>query len=119
MESKSSPDAKPIAMTLTLKPKTEIVVPKSIRRKAGIKHGDRFEFRVTGRTISIVPKPSPDEEEDERELGDPKVLSAIRESRGDIAAGRMRPADMLQNDLERIAQRQARRGRTAARRRKG
>ena len=42
-------------MTLTLKPKTEITVPKSIRRKAGIKPGDRFEFRVSGRVITILP----------------------------------------------------------------
>jgi AbrB family looped-hinge helix DNA binding protein len=40
----------------TLKPKTEITVPKSIRRKAGIKTGDQFEFSVSGRVITIVPK---------------------------------------------------------------
>ena len=34
-------------MTVTLKPKTEIIVPKSILRKAGIKPGDRVEFRVS------------------------------------------------------------------------
>ena len=32
-------------------------VPKSIRRKAGIKPGDRFEFRVSGHVINIIPKP--------------------------------------------------------------
>jgi len=46
----------------TLKPKTEITVPKSIRRKAGIKAGDQFEFSVSGRVITILPKqPSGDE----------------------------------------------------------
>jgi AbrB family looped-hinge helix DNA binding protein len=44
-------------MTVTLKPKSEITVPKSIRRKAGIKAGDRFEFSVSGRVITILPKP--------------------------------------------------------------
>ena len=43
-------------MTVILKPKTEITVPKSVRRKAGMKPGDRLEFRVSGRTITIVPK---------------------------------------------------------------
>ncbi len=43
-------------MTVTLKPKTEITVPKSIRRKAGIKAGDQFEFSVSGRVITILPK---------------------------------------------------------------
>jgi len=43
-------------MTVTLKPKTEITVPKSIRRKAGIKPGDQVEFSVSGRVITIIPK---------------------------------------------------------------
>ena len=47
-------------MTVTLKPKTEITVPKSIRRKAGIKPGDQFEFRVSGHVITIAPKLSPE-----------------------------------------------------------
>jgi AbrB family looped-hinge helix DNA binding protein len=34
-------------MTVTLKPKTEITVPKSIRRKAGIKPGDQVEFNMS------------------------------------------------------------------------
>jgi AbrB family looped-hinge helix DNA binding protein len=49
-------------MTVTLKPKSEIIVPKSIPRKAGIKPGDKVEFSV----ISIIPKLSPHELEDER-----------------------------------------------------
>ena len=49
-------------MTVTLKPKSEITVPKSIRRKAGIKAGDRFEFSVSGRVITILPKSPVDEE---------------------------------------------------------
>jgi AbrB family looped-hinge helix DNA binding protein len=48
-------------MTVTLKPKTEITVPRSIRRKAGIKAGDQFEFQVKGREIRIVPK-EPDDD---------------------------------------------------------
>ncbi len=43
-------------MTVTLKANTEIIVPRSIRRQAGIKAGDEVEFRVSGRVISIVPK---------------------------------------------------------------
>jgi AbrB family looped-hinge helix DNA binding protein len=84
-------------MTLTLKPKTEITVPKSIRRKAGIKPGDRVEFRVSGRVINIIRKLSPDELGDLLELQDPKARRAIQESNADIAAGRIRPAeDLLQ-----------------------
>ena len=41
-------------MTVTLKPKTEITVPKSVRRKAGIKAGDRFEFTASDGVIKII-----------------------------------------------------------------
>jgi AbrB family looped-hinge helix DNA binding protein len=82
-------------MTVTLKPKTEITVPKSIRRKAGIKPGDRVEFSVTNRTITISPKLTPDEVEDERELRDPKVRAIIRESHQEFLAGKSRPIQEL------------------------
>ena len=48
-------------MTVTVKPKSEIVVPRSVRRKAGIKTGDRVQFMVSGRVISIVPQLSGDD----------------------------------------------------------
>jgi bifunctional DNA-binding transcriptional regulator/antitoxin component of YhaV-PrlF toxin-antitoxin module len=32
------------------------VVPKSVRRRAGIKTGDRVEFKISGRVVSIIPK---------------------------------------------------------------
>jgi AbrB family looped-hinge helix DNA binding protein len=86
-------------MTVTLKSKTEITVPKSIRRKAGIKPGDRVEFSVTGRTINIIPKLSPDELQDEREIQDPKVRAHIRKSNADYLAGRSRPADEFLAEL--------------------
>jgi AbrB family looped-hinge helix DNA binding protein len=43
-------------MTILVKAETDLVVPKSVRRKAGIKAGDRVEFAVSGRVIHIVPK---------------------------------------------------------------
>ena len=44
-------------MTFTVKDKTDLVVPPSVRRRAGIKIGDRLEFRVTRGVITIVPRP--------------------------------------------------------------
>lgn len=38
--------------------KAELVVPRSVRRKAGIKSGDKVEFTVSGGVINIVPKTS-------------------------------------------------------------
>jgi bifunctional DNA-binding transcriptional regulator/antitoxin component of YhaV-PrlF toxin-antitoxin module len=43
-------------MTVIVKSKTPIVVPPSVRREAGLKTGDRLEFKVSGRVITILPK---------------------------------------------------------------
>jgi AbrB family looped-hinge helix DNA binding protein len=43
-------------MTVLVTSKKELVVPKSVRRKAGIRPGDRVEFTVSGSIINIVPK---------------------------------------------------------------
>jgi AbrB family looped-hinge helix DNA binding protein len=82
-------------MTVTLKPKTEITVPRSIRRKAGIKAGDRVEFSVSGRVIKISPKLSPDELQDEREIRDPKIRASIKKSYQEFLAGKSRPIQEL------------------------
>ena len=79
-------------MTVTLKPKTEITVPKSIRRQAGVKPGDRVEFSVSGGVINIRPKVSPDEARDESEIRDPKVGAAIQASHAEFVAGKSCPA---------------------------
>jgi len=51
------------SMTLTLKSKSEITVPPSVRRKAGFKVGDRIEFKVSGGIITILPElPDADDE---------------------------------------------------------
>jgi AbrB family looped-hinge helix DNA binding protein len=86
-------------MTVTLKAKTEITVPRSIRRKAGIKSGDRVEFSVSGRVIRITPKLSPGELEDYLELQDPKIREQIRKGSADYLAGRSRPAKDFLADL--------------------
>jgi len=78
-------------MTVILKPKTEITVPRSIRRQAGIKSGDRIEFSASRGVINIRPKLSPDEAQDEREVRDPKVHAAIQASHAEFVAGKSRP----------------------------
>jgi AbrB family looped-hinge helix DNA binding protein len=50
-------------MTVVVTAKNELVVPKSVRRKAGIKNGDAVEFKVSGRVISILPKALPGAED--------------------------------------------------------
>ena len=80
-------------MTVTLKPKTEITVPKSIRRKAGIKHGDHSSSASLGRIITIAPKLAPDEVQDEQEIRDPKIRAAIRKGHEEYLAGKTRPIE--------------------------
>jgi AbrB family looped-hinge helix DNA binding protein len=74
-------------MTVTLKPKAEITVPRSIRRKAGIKAGDQFEFRVSGRVITILPKSPVDDEYTPAQRR--SVDRAIAKGLDDIKNGRL------------------------------
>ena len=41
-------------MTVTLKNKIPLVVPPSVQRQAGLKNGDRLEFKVARHTITIT-----------------------------------------------------------------
>jgi len=75
--------------------KSEITVPTSVRRKAGFKPGDRVEFKVSDRTITIVPKLTPDEAQDEEEIRDPKIRAAIRKGYEEFLAGKSRPIQEL------------------------
>jgi AbrB family looped-hinge helix DNA binding protein len=43
-------------MTITVKDANDVIVPASVRRKAGIRAGDRLEFRVSGGVINIIPE---------------------------------------------------------------
>jgi len=77
-----------VAMTVVVKERVDLVVPPSVRRRAGIKPGDRLEFRVSGGAIHIVREPSSAGEEltrDQRSAID-RRLSAASE---DIRRGRV------------------------------
>jgi bifunctional DNA-binding transcriptional regulator/antitoxin component of YhaV-PrlF toxin-antitoxin module len=43
-------------MTVTVNNKKPLVVPPSVRRQAGLKGGEKLEFKVSGRVITIQPK---------------------------------------------------------------
>jgi bifunctional DNA-binding transcriptional regulator/antitoxin component of YhaV-PrlF toxin-antitoxin module len=78
-------------MTVTIKTKEPLVVPTSIRRKAGFKSGQALEFKASGGVITIVPKPSPDDLQDRSEVRDPKIRAAIREGHEEFLTGKTRP----------------------------
>jgi AbrB family looped-hinge helix DNA binding protein len=83
--------------------KSEITVPTSVRRKAGFKPGDRVEFKVSDRTITIVPKLTPDEAQDEEEIRDPKIRAAIRKGYQEFLAGKTRPIEEFLPSARRAA----------------
>ena len=50
-------------MGVVVSTKSELVVPRSVRRRAGLKSGQKVEFKVSGGVISIVPQlPAADDE---------------------------------------------------------
>jgi AbrB family looped-hinge helix DNA binding protein len=49
-------------VSVTVKRNAPIIVPPSVRRRAGIKPGDTLEFRASGGVITIIAKPDPDDD---------------------------------------------------------
>jgi len=43
-------------MNVTVKSKTGLIVPPAVQHKAGLKTGDMVQFKLPGKTITIVPK---------------------------------------------------------------
>ena len=68
-------------MTVTLKKKTQLVVPPSVQRQAGLKNGDRLEFRVAPGTITIMAVAAPTYKPTKAEW------AAIRKGEAAIASG--------------------------------
>ena len=75
-------------MTVTLKSKTPLTVPDQVRRRAGLKSGDKVEFKVSGGVITILPKcPNADDEYTPEQR---RVIDAqLAEGLADIKAGRV------------------------------
>ncbi len=76
-------------MTITVRSKTELVVPRSIRRRAGLKTGDKLEFKVSGGVIHIILSlPSADDEytPEQRRAVDRELTKGLE----DIKKGRLR-----------------------------
>jgi bifunctional DNA-binding transcriptional regulator/antitoxin component of YhaV-PrlF toxin-antitoxin module len=80
-------------MTVTVKNKTKtpLVVPVSVRRKAGHQNGEDLEFRVSGGVITILPKRTQADDEytpEQRRIIDIRLAKAD----ADIKAGRISKA---------------------------
>lgn len=76
-----------LPMTVTVRNKTPLVVPPAVRRKAGLKSGDRLEFRVSGQVITILPKPPA--QDDEYTAAERRAIDrGIAQSEKEYAAGK-------------------------------
>jgi len=81
-------------MTVVVTSKDELIVPMSVRRKAGIKAGDRLQFTVSGSVISIVPKlPYADD------VFSPDEAAQIVKARREMRKGKYVPLDELEHGL--------------------
>lgn len=75
-------------MTKILKERDPLIVPPSIRRRAGIKAGDRLEFKATRGVITIVSRsqaPLADETPAQRRIIDAQLAEGLE----DIRRGRV------------------------------
>jgi len=76
-------------MTVTVKNRTPLVVPPSVRRKAGFKNGQVIEFKASGGVITIVPKSAnavDDYTPEQRRVIDAQLAEGL----ADLGAGRTR-----------------------------
>jgi len=74
-------------MTVAVKNKPPFVVPPAALRRAGFKRGQDLEVKASGGVVTIVPKLSADELQDEREVRDPKIRAAIRKGHKEFGSG--------------------------------
>ena len=81
-------------MTAVVTSKGELVVPKSVRRKAGFKTGDRVEFMISGCVINIIPKlPYADD------TFSPEETALIAKARREMREGKYLTLAELEHDL--------------------
>lgn len=81
----------------------EIVVPKSVRRKAGIKAGEPLRFIPSAGTITIVAKHHADDEYTpvQRRVIDARLKKSLEEVKRGHTAGPFKTADEMIASLQR------------------
>ena len=77
-------------MTITLKKKAPLVVPRSVQRKARLRAGDRVVFKAAPGMITIITKPSAIPTDDEYTPAQLRIIEAqLAEGLEDIRKGRV------------------------------
>jgi len=96
-------------MTVTLKEKTPLVVPVTVQRQAGIKAGDRVQFRASPGMITILTTPQPVADNDEYTPPQRRAIKVqLAESLEDVSSGRVYGPFATVAELERSLHRTAR-----------
>jgi AbrB family looped-hinge helix DNA binding protein len=100
-------------MTVTVNNKKPLVVPLAVRRKAGLRSGDKIEFKVAaGGVIHIVPKPPDDPfsiekitellEEAKKNLMTPREFAAMDREIKAYGARQAKKTGIKEEDVPRI-----------------
>jgi bifunctional DNA-binding transcriptional regulator/antitoxin component of YhaV-PrlF toxin-antitoxin module len=101
-------------MTVTVKSKSGLSVPGEVQRRAGIKVGDRLEFKVSGGIITIVPKLSSADGEytpEQRRIVDARLAESEEDFRKGRSLGPFKSADeMIAHMKGQLKKRVARKG---------
>jgi len=104
-------------MTITLKEKAPLVVPATVQRRAGIKAGDRVQFRAAQGMITIVTSPQPAADDEEYAPEQRRAINAqLAESLEDVRKGRVYGPFVAVAELERSLRRTARKSAAKAQR---
>ena len=82
-------------MSVLVNNEPDLIVPARVRRQAGIKAGDRVEFKVSSGTITITPVGRPAYKPTKSEL------TAIQKGEADIARGDYVTLTDFLHDLDR------------------
>ena len=79
-----------LVMTTIVKERDPLVVPLTIRRRAGIKPGDRLEFKAARGVITIVSRSraSSDETPEQRRIIDAQLAEGLEDIRKGRVSGR-------------------------------
>jgi len=105
-------------MTVTVRNKTPLVVPLTVRRQAGLKSGQELEFKVSGGVITILPKlPTADDEYTpaQRDIVDAQIAEGLADIKAGRVHGPFSSAKELSDHIERLAQERAKKSKRASR----
>jgi AbrB family looped-hinge helix DNA binding protein len=91
-------------MTVTVKGNAPLIVPPSVRRRVGLKSGDKVVFQTDGRVITILPKEELDVDDEytpaQRKIIDAEIAEGLAEIRRGEFYGPFKSAKEMAEFLE-------------------